>query len=86
MMQGVCLKNDTRGINSGERGKEKESDEKEAGQSSNFQFLHLMGGGGLTIVPGKRLYDASLKVILFVLGFVFPGLPKKVISRFNQMF
>lgn len=55
MMQGVCLKNDTRGINSGERGEEKESDEKEAGQSSNFQFLHLMGGRGSHYSSGEKV-------------------------------
>lgn len=61
MMQGVLI------VEKGER-KGRESDEKEAGTSSNFQFLQLMGEGDLTIVPGKWLSGANLKVILFVRG------------------
>lgn len=79
MMQGVLI------VEKGER-KRRESDEKEAGTSSNFQFLQLMGEGNLTIVPGEWLSGANLKVILFVLGFCFFWTTKKVISRFNQMF
>lgn len=60
----------------GER-KRRESDEKEAGTSSNFQFLQLMGEGDLTLVPGKWLSGANLKVILFVLRFCFFWTPKK---------
>lgn len=61
MMQGVLI------VEKGER-TGRESDEKEAGTSSNFQFLQLMGEGDLTIVPGKWLSGANLKVILFVRG------------------
>lgn len=46
MMQGVLI------VEKGER-KRRESDEKEAGKSSNFQFLQLMGEGDLIIVPGN---------------------------------